>query len=145
MDYIIWLLIGIILYLAIGYTFVCLMDMYENGFWEQVSVMLLWPILVILFCICCIYFGCEELYKKVKKNMKKIAITPHITRGEEVIKILESLGGVNADEHKGNLPIEWESAYYIYGDCTIQFAKIEYLEKLNYEIYTIEEYEQREL
>ena len=71
MDYIIWLLIGIILYLAIGYTFVCLMDMYENGFWEQVSVMLLWSILVILFCICCIYFGCEELYKKVKKIWKK--------------------------------------------------------------------------
>lgn len=77
--------------------------------------------------------------------MKEIAIASHLTRGEEVIKILESLGGVNADEHKGNLPIEWESAYYIYGDCTIQFAKIEYLEKLNYEIYTIEEYEQREL
>lgn len=57
----------------------------------------------------------------------------------------ESLGGVNADEHKGNLPIEWESAYYIYGDCTIQFARIEYLEKLNYKIYTLEEYEQREL
>ena len=29
--------------------------------------------------------------------MEKIAITSHITRGEEVIKILESLGGVNAD------------------------------------------------
>ena len=77
--------------------------------------------------------------------MEKIAITPHIIRGEEVIKILESLGGVNADRHKGNLPIEWESAYYIYGDCTIQFARIEFLEKLNYKIYTLEEYEQRRL
>ena len=46
--------------------------------------------------------------------MKKIAITPHVTRGKEVIKILESLGGVNADEHRGNLPIDWKSAYYIY-------------------------------
>lgn len=77
--------------------------------------------------------------------MKEIAIASHLTRGEEVIKILESLGGVNADEHKGNLPIEWKSAYYIYGDFTIQFAKIEYLEKLNYKIYTLEEYEQRRL
>lgn len=77
--------------------------------------------------------------------MKKIAIMPHTTRGEEVIKKLESLGGVNADKHKGNLPMEWESAYYIYGDSTIQFARIEYLEKLNYKIYTLEEYEQREL
>lgn len=66
MDYIIWLLIGIYIYLAIGYIFVCLMEMYEEGFWEQVKVMLFWPILVILFCICCIYFCCEELYKKVK-------------------------------------------------------------------------------
>ena len=77
--------------------------------------------------------------------MKEIAIKSHVTRGEEVIKILESLGGVNADEHKGKLPIEWKSAYYIYGDCTIQFAKIDYLEKLNYKIYTLEEYEQRKL
>lgn len=77
--------------------------------------------------------------------MKEIAIASHLTRGEEVIKTLESLGGVNADEHKGNLPIEWKSAYYIYGDCSIQFAKIEYLEKLNYKIYTLEEYEQRRL
>ena len=77
--------------------------------------------------------------------MKKIAITSHATRGEEVIKILESLRGGNADRHKDNLPIEWESAYYIYGDCTIQFARIEFLEKLNYKIYTLEEYEQREL
>ena len=67
MDYIICVLVGIFLYLAIGYIFVCLMDMYEEGFWEQISVMLLWSILVIIFIICCIYFGCEELYKKVKK------------------------------------------------------------------------------
>ena len=75
--------------------------------------------------------------------MKRIAIVPHITRGADVIKKLESLGGVNADEHKGNLPIEWKSAYYIYGDGTIQFAIIEYLEKLGFEIYTIEEYEKQ--
>ena len=63
--------IGIYIYLAIGYMFVCLMEMDEEGFWEQIKVMLVWPILVILFCICCIYFCCEELYKKVKKIWKK--------------------------------------------------------------------------
>ena len=67
MDVVIWSLIGIYIYLAIGYIFVCLMEVCEDGFWEQVKVMLVWPILVILFCICCIYFCCEELYKKVKK------------------------------------------------------------------------------
>ena len=71
MDTIMWVLVGIFLYLAIGYIFVCLMEMYENGFWEQVSVMLLWSILVIIFCICCIYFCCEELYKKVKKYVQR--------------------------------------------------------------------------
>ena len=84
--------------------------------------------------------------KSVKNNMgNKLAIAGHPTRGKEVIELLEMMGGVNADEHKGNLPIEWKSAYYIYGDFTIQFAKIEYLEKLNYKIYTLEEYEQRRL
>lgn len=145
MDYIMWLLIGILIYSAIGETFIYLTGAYEDEFWLQVICMLLWPILVIIFVICCIYFCWEELYKKLHNNMKKIAIMPHMTRGEEVIKNLELLGGVNADEHKGNLPLEWESAYYIYGDCTIQFAKIEYLEKLGYEIYTLEEYEQRSL
>lgn len=62
-----WIIIGIILYLYIGYIFVLLMDMYEEGFLGQVALMLLWPILVIIFCICCIYFSCEELYKKIKK------------------------------------------------------------------------------
>ena len=145
MDAIMWLLIGIFLYLAIGYIFTYLTGAYEDGFWLQVTVILLWPILVIIFGICCIYFCWKELFKKLHNNMKKIAILPHMTRGEEVIKKLESLGGVNADEHKGNLPLEWESAYYIYGDCTIQFAKIDYLKKLGYEIYTLEEYEQRKI
>lgn len=62
-----WIFMGIFLYLAIGYIFVLLMDMYEKGFWEQVAIMLLWSMLVIIFCICCIYFGLGELYKKVKK------------------------------------------------------------------------------
>lgn len=69
MDAIMWLLIGIFIYLAIGYIFTYLTGVYEEGFWEQVTVMLLWPILVIIFVICCIYFGWKELYKK--NNIKK--------------------------------------------------------------------------
>ncbi len=65
-----WIIIGIFLYLAIGYIFTYLTGVYEEVFWEQVAVMILWPILVIIFCICCIYFGWEELYKKVKKYGK---------------------------------------------------------------------------
>lgn len=62
MGYVMWI------YIAIGYIFVCLTEAHEDRFWAQVSVMLLWPILVILFCICCIYFGCEWLYKKLRKR-----------------------------------------------------------------------------
>ena len=71
--------------------------------------------------------------------MKKIAFKSHETRGQEIIKILENMGGVNVDNHKGNLPIEWDFAYYIYGDNTIQFARIDYLSKLDYKIYTLDE------
>jgi hypothetical protein len=66
-DYIMWSLIGIFIYLAIGYIFICLTGAYEDGFWEEFKVGLFWPILVIIFCICCIYFGWKELYKKSKK------------------------------------------------------------------------------
>ena len=71
MDFIMWLLVGIFIYLAIGVIFIYLTGAYEGGFWEQVSAMLLWPVLVIIFSICCIYFGCEEMYKRVKKYVSK--------------------------------------------------------------------------
>ena len=67
-DYIMWSIIGIFIYLAIGHIFVYLTGVYEDGFWEQVACMLLWPILAIAFVICIIYFGCEGLYKKVKNS-----------------------------------------------------------------------------
>ena len=63
-----WLLTGISIYWAIGYIFVCLTEAYEEGFWAELSVILFWPLLVIIFCICCIYFGYEELYKKIRKK-----------------------------------------------------------------------------
>ena len=56
MDYIMWLFIGIFIYLAIGYIFIYLTGAYEDGFWEGLKIMLLWPILVIIFCICYIVF-----------------------------------------------------------------------------------------
>ena len=62
-----WLLIGVFIYLAIGYIFIYLTGAYEDRFWGQFKVILLWPILAIAFVICCIYFGLKELYKKVKK------------------------------------------------------------------------------
>lgn len=75
---------------------------------------------------------------------KRIAIKPHETRGQEIIEILEAMKGVNVDNHKGNFPIEWESAYYVYyGDKTIQCARIDILSKLGYEIYTLEEFEDK--
>ena len=66
-DYIMWLLIGFLIYWAIGYIFIYLTSAYEEGFWAELSVILSWPLLVIIFCICCIYFGWKEMYKKVKK------------------------------------------------------------------------------
>ena len=71
---------------------------------------------------------------------KKLAIKGHPTRGKEVIELLEMMGGVNADLHKGNFPDEWKSAYYIYGDNTIQFGRDELLLKLNFVILTLEKF-----
>lgn len=63
-----WLLLGIFVYLAIGYIFVCLSGANEDKFWEQIKVMLFWPILVIIFGICCIVFGYIEIRNRVKKK-----------------------------------------------------------------------------
>lgn len=68
MNFTMWLLLGIVIYLAIGYVFVCSMYVYEEGFWEQVKVMLFWPILVILVGICCIVFGYIEIRNRIKKK-----------------------------------------------------------------------------
>ena len=56
MDFTLWLLIGIFIYLAIGYIFVCLADADEDRFWDQVKVILFWPMLLIIFVICYIVF-----------------------------------------------------------------------------------------
>lgn len=56
MDYIMWLLLGIFIYSAIGYIFVCLSSANEDEFWEQVKVMLFWPILWLMLAVCYIVF-----------------------------------------------------------------------------------------
>lgn len=70
MDYIMWLLIGIALYLAIGYIFVCLANANEDEFWAQVKVMLLWPILWIMLAVCYIVFTFIGR-SSIKNNIKK--------------------------------------------------------------------------
>lgn len=67
MDAILWTLIVIFIYLAIGYIFVCLADANEDGFWEQVKVILFWPILWIMLAVCYIVFifiGRSNIKKK---------------------------------------------------------------------------------
>lgn len=71
---------------------------------------------------------------------QRLAIKAHPTRGKEVIELLKMMGGVNADSHKGHFPDEWKSSYYIYGDNTIQYARVEFLLKLNFKIFTLEEF-----
>lgn len=65
MDYIMWLLIGILIYFAIGEIFIHLTGAYGDGFWVEFKIFCFWPILVIIYSICCIYFGWNELYKKI--------------------------------------------------------------------------------
>ena len=63
-----WLLIGIFTYLVIGYIFVCLADATEDRFWEQIKVILFWPILWIILIICCIVFAYIEIRNHIKKK-----------------------------------------------------------------------------
>lgn len=67
-DFIMWLLLGIFIYLAIGYIFVCLSSANEDEFWNQIKVMLFWPILCILFVVCCIVFAYIEIRNRIKKK-----------------------------------------------------------------------------
>ena len=68
MDYIMWVLIGILIYLVIGEIFIYLTRAYVDGFWAELMIFFFWPLLVIIFCICCIYFGWKEMYKKLRKR-----------------------------------------------------------------------------
>ena len=72
---------------------------------------------------------------------KKIAFKPHATRGEEIIKILEGMGGVNKynlDGSKGILAIETNRGNYITNDWDMMG-----LWRLGYEVYTLETWEEK--
>lgn len=71
--------------------------------------------------------------------MKKIAFKPHETRGEEIIKILEKMGGVNKynlDGSKGILAIDYSSNKSITNDWDFCGLLLE-----GWEIYTLEGWE----
>lgn len=72
---------------------------------------------------------------------KKIAFKPHETRGQDIIKILEGMGGVNKynlDGSKGIIAIETNRGNYITNDWDYWGL----LQSDNgWVIYTLEEYE----
>lgn len=70
---------------------------------------------------------------------RKIAFKPHETRGEEIIKILERMGGVNKynlDGSKGILAIDYSSNKSITNDWDFCGLLLE-----GWEIYTLEGWE----
>lgn len=63
-----WLLLGIYVYLTIGYISVCLADALEDRFCDQVKIILFWPILWIALVVCFIVFtfiGRSNIKKKI--------------------------------------------------------------------------------
>lgn len=63
-----WLILGIFTYLAIGYIFVWLIYVYEEGIWEQIKVILFWPMLWIMLIVCYIVFIFIEIRNRIKKK-----------------------------------------------------------------------------
>lgn len=88
------------------------------------------------------WFSEEEL-KPIR--VINIAIKPHNVRGDEIIKMLEELGGKNASlfdgsDHNCVNPF----AYYINGDKQIYGGGIEFLKRNGYKIYTLEELKKKQ-
>ena len=76
---------------------------------------------------------------KKNKLMKKIAIQGHLTRGADVIKILESLGGINFHAFIGN---DLNMYYYIDNKNHINCNALLFLDKM-YKTFILEEYKQK--
>ena len=81
-------------------------------------------------------------------NINKIAFRPHPTRGSEIIKIFESLGFRNPLNYDGSTSNIYylNHVAYVGGcdgaeDCII-LDNIDYLERVGYKIYTLEEWEE---
>ena len=64
----------------------------------------------------------------------KLAIQGHLTRGKEVIQILESLGGINDGLHEGNNP---DCYYELHGNIIWCVST----KGINFKYYTLEEFE----
>lgn len=78
--------------------------------------------------------------------MNKIAIKPHKNRGNEIIKIFENLGFRNPSKYNGNCSENITKDYAFIGGCDgaedcIILTEIDYIENIDYKIYTLEEYE----
>jgi hypothetical protein len=72
---------------------------------------------------------------------KRIAFKPHETRGQEIIKSLENMGGVNKynlDGSKGIIAIETNRGNYITNDWDYRGLLLN-----GWEIYTLEEFENK--
>lgn len=63
-----WLLLGIVIYLAIGYIFVCLSGANEDEIWNQIKVILFWPILWLILTVCYIVFVYIEIRNRIKNK-----------------------------------------------------------------------------
>lgn len=79
-----------------------------------------------------------EEYEQKYTNMKKIAIKGHSYQSQEIIQILESLGGLNVQKYNGNDP---ELYYYINDKHHIDCSTYLGLPK-EYIIYTLQKYKQ---
>ena len=75
--------------------------------------------------------------------MEYIAFKAHKTRGPEIIKILESWGGVNIKglDATGETRESVKIVYYVTHYNTIGYNPLSLVKSLGYKIYTLEEYE----
>lgn len=78
----------------------------------------------------------EEYEQKFLKTMEKIAIKGDSKQNQEIIQILESLGGINFHAFIGNDPNMY---YYINNKNHIDCNALLFLDKM-YKTYTLEEY-----
>lgn len=72
--------------------------------------------------------------------MAQLAIRGHETRGEEVIKLLEMMGGVNTERFKGE---KTELGYYIECDYSIHLIDIKFDYRDVFYKITLEEFEEK--
>lgn len=79
-----------------------------------------------------------EEYEQTCNTMKNIAILGHLTRSKDIIKILESLGGVNIQNYKCNST----NLYYYVNDANYIDCHSWICLNKKYKTYTLEEYEQ---